>query len=73
MTTQCDAILEILRAAAGEWVPMPYLARASESLNIHTRVDELRHKRGLNIQTKTERDAERKHRKASFYRLPVEA
>lgn len=73
MQTQCDAILETLQQAAGQWVPMPHLARVSESLNIHSRIDELRHKRGLHIENKTERDAGRKHRKISFYRLPLPA
>lgn len=71
MQTQCDAILETLQAAKGEWVPMPHLARISESLNIHSRVDDLRHKRGLNIENKIERDSERPRRKVSFYRMPA--
>jgi hypothetical protein len=73
MKTQCDAILETLKAARGEWVSMPYLARVSESLNIHSRVDELRQKRGLNIENKLEHDEVRRRRKTSFYRLPLPA
>ena len=69
MPTQCDAILECLQEAKGEWVSMSHLARVSESLNIHTRVDELRHKRGAAILNKIERDACYKHRKTSYYRL----
>lgn len=46
--SQCDLILDAL--SAGEWVPMPELARISGSLNIHSRIDQLRHERGLHIE-----------------------
>ena len=71
MQTQCDTILEALHDAKGAWVPMPHLARVSESLNIHSRVDELRHKRGMDIRNKQERDECNRKRKHSFYRIPV--
>lgn len=66
--TQCDLILETLQAAAGDWVPMPELARISGSLNIHTRIDQLRHERGLRIENSksTEPGTRRIH---SSYRL----
>ena len=72
MLTQCDAIHSCLTAAAGAWVPMPHLAAVSASLNIHTRVDELRRKRGVMIENKTERDHANRHRKLSFYRIPTD-
>jgi hypothetical protein len=72
MTTtpsQCDLILEALRAAAGEWVSMPQLAAAGESLNVHSRIDELRTKRGLSIENKLCADPVKPRRRQSFYRL----
>ena len=71
MPTQCDLILQALQAANGEWVSMPQLAEAGESLNVHTRIDELRHKRGLNIENRTESDPAKPRRRLSFYRLPI--
>ena len=71
MTTQCDLILQELEAARGEWVPMPKLAEAGDSLNVHSRIDELRHKRGLSIENKTVSDPARPRRRQSFYRLPI--
>lgn len=67
--TQCDLILQSLKAANGEWVSMPQLAEAGESLNVHSRIDELRHKRGLCIENRTESDPVRPRRRRSFYRL----
>ena len=32
--TQCDLILQALKAADGQWVSMPQLAEAGESLNV---------------------------------------
>lgn len=72
MDTQNAIILATLEAAAGGWVPMPELVAVSGSYNVHSRVDELRHKRGVNILNRTERDRSRKHRKLSFYAIPVE-
>lgn len=71
MQSQCDAIHDCLSAAKGEWVPMPHLAAVSESLNVHSRVDELRHKRGVMIENKKERDECRRRRTLSFYRIPA--
>jgi len=71
METQNALILAALEAAAGAWVPMPELVAASGSYNVHSRVDELRHKRGVNILNRTERDRAHKHRKLSFYAIPV--
>ena len=71
MISQSTLILEALQAANGEWVPMPDLARVGETLNVHTRIDELRHKRGLRIENKVTKDPFRPHRKLSFYRLPI--
>jgi len=72
MDTQNEIILEMLQSAAGREIPMPVLATASGSLNIHTRCWELRRKKGVNILNRTERDPLHKTRKLSFYRLPVE-
>lgn len=52
--SQCAKILEVLRAAGNDWVPMPELVRASGSYNIHSRVDELRSKHGVNIENHTD-------------------
>lgn len=54
LPTQNDLIVERLRAAKGGWVSMPELVKASDSYNIHTRIDELRHTRGLRILNKIE-------------------
>lgn len=71
MPTQCDLILQALRSAKGAWVPMPQLAAEADSLNVHSRIDELRSKRGLHIENKTESDPVRPRRRRSFYRLPL--
>ncbi len=73
MLSQCDAIHKALTDASGAWVPMPYLAHLSQSLNVHSRVDELRHKRGTIIENKKERDELNRRRNRSFYRIPAEA
>ena len=67
--TQCELILQALRAANGEWVPMPQLASVADSLNVHSRIDELRHRHGLHIQNRVESDPRRPRRRLSFYRL----
>ena len=72
METQNAIILAALEAAAGGWVAMPELVALSGSYNVHTRVDELRHKRGVRILNRTERDRSQKHRKLSFCSIPVE-
>lgn len=71
MTTQCDLILQALKAADGQWVSMPQLAEAGDSLNVHSRIDELRSKRGIRIENKLESDPARPRRRRSFYRIPV--
>lgn len=68
--TQCDLILQALRAANGEWVSMPQLAAAADSLNVHSRVDELRHTRGIIIENQQRPDPRRPRRRLSSYRLP---
>lgn len=66
--SQCDLILAALKAANGDWVSMPALHEASGSMNIHTRIDQLRHERGLVIKNQIEREkgSTRQH---SSYRL----
>lgn len=63
--TQCARILELLEFAAGDWVPMPELAKASGAFAVHSRVSDLR-SWGHVIEQRSERDG-RKVR--SFYRL----
>lgn len=46
--SQCDLILACLLARAGEWVPMLHLHNVSGSMNIHSRIADLR-KRGHHI------------------------
>lgn len=69
--TQCDLILQALRAANGEWVSMPQLAQAGESMNVHSRIDELRHKHGIRIENKQQADPAKPRRRLSFYRIPI--
>ena len=65
-SSQADKILGMLQAAGGGWVPMPNLHWASGSLNVHSRIADLR-KRGRVIEQKTERtDAGTNN---SFYKL----
>jgi len=71
MTSQADLILQALQAAKGDWVSMPQLAEAGESMNVHSRIDELRHKRGVRIENKLEANPAKPRRKLSFYRLPI--
>ena len=47
--SQCAKILRVLQDARGEWVSMPALVLVSGSYNIHSRVDELRSKHGIEI------------------------
>ena len=69
--TQCELILQALKSANGEWVSMPQLAQAGESMNVHSRIDELRHKHGLTIENKLQADSVKPRRRLSFYRLPI--
>lgn len=72
--TQCAIIVEELtkarhtRANDG-WVSMPHLCNMGAGYNIHSRMDELRHKRGMDIRNKIERDECNRKRKHSFYRI----
>ncbi len=75
--SQCHKILTALQAAArdaasqahGGWVAMPTLVAVSGSYNIHSRVDELRHNHGVEIENHTDLTV-RPHK--SFYRLVSE-
>jgi hypothetical protein len=51
-TSQCDKIETILRQRAGTWVPVTELAFASGSLAVHSRINDLRTKRHLNVEQK---------------------
>lgn len=48
--SQSDAILALLRARQ-DWVPMPELARESGSLNVHSRIADLR-RRGFTVENR---------------------
>lgn len=63
--SQARKMLAILLGNAGEWVPMPLLARKAGSLSPATRISDLR-KQGYSIDNKTE---EKRGVKRSFYRL----
>jgi len=68
--SQCDTILETLLKRAGKWVSMPALVKASGSYNVHSRIDELRHKRGVRIENMTSQQ-KRGYSKTSHYRIPA--
>ena len=70
LQSQCDLILDALQQAAGQWVSMPRLVNLSGSYNIHSRIDELRHTRGVRIENRTQRDEKHPRRQQSFYRIP---
>lgn len=53
-TSQCGKILRVLIDAKGEWVSMPALVLVSGSYNIHSRIDELRHRFGYKIENHTD-------------------
>ncbi len=67
-TSQSDLILARLQESPGEWVSMPELAAVGESMNVHTRIDELRHKGGHHIENYQEKQTGTRRRK-SYYRL----
>lgn len=70
--SQARLILQALGKAAGNWVSMPHLVEVSGSYNIHTRIDELRHRHGHpQIENRCVRDPECKRRQISEYRLPI--
>ena len=53
--SQCSKILNRLKEQGGEgWVAMPELVTISGSYNIHSRVDELRHNHGVDIENHTD-------------------
>ena len=68
--SQCGKILAALKAANGDWVSMPALVLVSASYNIHSRIDELRHRHGYQIENETDVSV-RPH--VSKYRLVVTA
>ena len=70
--TQCAAILARLRKDPGQWVSMPDLVHVSGSYNVHTRVDEIRHRLGQPVECKIERMSDTR-RQFSFYRVPPPA
>jgi biotin operon repressor len=63
--SQCDLILAELQRAAGRWVGLPDLHRASGSMAVHSRIADLR-ARGLPIEHRNERHGRMIH---SSYRL----
>lgn len=63
--SQARKMLAILLGNAGEWVPMPLLARKAGSLSPATRISDLR-KDGWHIENKTE---DKRGVKRSFYRI----
>lgn len=67
MTSQNAAILALLRARAGQWVPMPELAAASGAYAVHSRIADLRED-GHEIENQVDR-SERPCR--SSYRLVI--
>ena len=69
--SQAELILQALQAANGAWVSMPQLAQVGESMNVHSRIDELRHKRGVQIENRQEPDPNKPRRRLSFYRIPI--
>lgn len=66
--SQCELILNRLRATPGEWVSMPELCDVSGSYNVHTRIDQIRHERGLLVENDIRRKP-RDRRQYSYYRL----
>jgi hypothetical protein len=70
MPGQTSAIRAALENANGEWIAMPKLARLSGSLNVHTRVNEMRKRLGLAVECQIRRKPGSR-RNYSFYRIPV--
>ena len=68
MKSQNDLILARLNRTPGEWVSMPELVAVSGSYNVHSRIDELRHKGGHAIENRTVR-APGSRRHESSYRV----
>ena len=63
--SQNDLILDVLTRNAGEWVSMITLYNVSGSLNVSSRIDDLRN-RGHNIENRIEYKGMNKH---SFYKI----
>ena len=63
---QCDRILARLQQSAGQWVSLMDLHRASGSMNVHSRVADLRNRPGIIIEQKNIQHGRTKH---SHYRL----
>jgi hypothetical protein len=63
--SQCDRILKRLRAKKGKWVSAYQLHQLTNSLAVHSRISDLRH-RGHQIENETEQVRGRQHSK---YRL----
>jgi hypothetical protein len=64
--TQCDAILQLLTDAGGEWVPLWKILELRIS-QYNARIHSLRHDLGFRIDNKRERDSEGQVH--SWYRL----
>ena len=52
--SQCAKIVRELARANGNWVGVHRLMRVSRSINIHSRVDELRRRLGYRIENHTD-------------------
>jgi len=63
--SQCAKILRTLKIMRG-WQSMPLLCRVSGSYNVHSRIDELRHRYGCRIENKKEHCGKKIN---SYYRL----
>ena len=63
--TQCEKILAALQATPGEWVSLLALWKASGSMAVHSRINDLR-QRGHIIENRTPQVARQVH---SSYRL----
>lgn len=64
--SQCDLILAELERADGAWVGLPLLHAASGSMAVHSRIADLRTRRGLTIEHRNQRKGRTIH---SSYRL----
>lgn len=64
--SQTQKVVERLRAAKGNWVPMPDLWQASGAFAVHSRVSDARIKLGLTIDQRNEHVNGECH---SFYRI----
>lgn len=67
--SQCGRILRALRRAGGRWVSMPKLVVAGRSYNVHSRIDDLRHDYGIQIENSVKTVNGAPTSRKSFYRL----